>query len=341
MIIRTNLNKNIDSSYDIVVKRGALSQCSNTLSLDRRVMIVTDTGIPTKYIEALASQCKAPYIYTVPMGEGSKSFSYVEKICSAMLENEFTRKDCVVALGGGVCGDLAGFCASVYMRGIDFYNIPTTLLSQVDSSIGGKTAVNLGDTKNIVGAFYQPKKVIIDPELLKTLPDRQISNGLAEAVKMAICFDREFFEFFENQDITLDNIEKVIIGSLNIKKSVVEEDEREQGLRRVLNFGHTIGHGIESETGMSLFYHGECVALGMLPMCAPEVRDRLEKVLVKLSLPHKYNCNPESVFRSVIHDKKSDAKGISVVFVRQVGSFEIEKLSFDQIKDIICKEYSL
>lgn len=340
MTIKTNLCKTIDSSYDIVVERGVLSRANELLKLDRRVMIITDSGIPKEYSSRLALLCKSPYIYTVPSGEESKSFTFAEKICAAMLENKFTRKDCVVAIGGGVCGDLAGFCASIYMRGIDFYNIPTTLLSQVDSSIGGKTAVNLGETKNIVGAFYQPKKVLIDPELLKTLPPRQISNGLSEAVKMAICFDADFFEFFEKEKIDDSNLEKVIIGSLKIKKAVVEEDETEQGLRKVLNFGHTIGHGIESATGMKEFYHGECVALGMLPMCASDVRERLKAVLQKLGLPTEYKCDTAAIYNALTHDKKSDSDGVSAVFVNNVGSFEIKKVTFDSLNDIIRKEYS-
>ncbi len=341
MIIRTNLNKNIDYSYDIVVERGILQRANEYLKLDRKVLIVTDSGIPKEYIKTLESLCKASYTVTLEMGEASKSLASLEKICSVMLENGFTRKDAVVAIGGGVVGDMAGFSASVYMRGVDFYNIPTTLLSQVDSSIGGKTAINFGEVKNIVGTFYQPKKVLIDPELLKTLPRRQIANGLAEVVKMAATFDMALFRFLETQDVTLDNIDKFIIRSLEIKKRVVEEDEKEQGLRRVLNFGHTIGHGIESEKGMSELYHGECVALGMIPMCTTvEARARLKNTLKKIGLPTEINCSPEKIYASVIHDKKSDSNGVSVILVHNIGSFEIKKLTFDELKDIIYGEYS-
>lgn len=341
MIIRTNLNKNVDDSYDIVVERGILKSADKYLNLNRKVMIVSDSGIPKEYIKTLEACCKEPHIVVLEMGEGSKSLASLEKICKVMLENGFTRKDAVVALGGGVVGDMAGFSASIYMRGVDFYNIPTTLLSQVDSSIGGKTAINFGEIKNIVGSFYQPKKVLIDPELLRTLPYRQIANGLAEAVKMAMTFDAALFRFLETQTVTLENIDKVIIGSLEIKKRVVEQDEKEQGLRKVLNFGHTIGHGIESEKGMSELYHGECVALGMLPMCtSAETRARLTNVLKKIGLPTNTDCCPEKVYASVIHDKKSDSTGISVILVNQIGAFEIKKLTFDELKDIIYGEYS-
>lgn len=341
MVIRTNLNKNVDDSYDIVVERGILKNADKHLNLDRKVMIVTDSGIPEEYVKTLSKLCREAYTLTLDMGEGSKSLNSLERICTVMLEKGFSRKDSVVALGGGVVGDMAGFAASVYMRGVDFYNVPTTLLSQVDSSIGGKTAINFGEVKNIIGAFYQPKKVLIDPDLLKTLPRRQIANGLAEVVKMAATFDHALFRFLETQDVTHENIDKFIIRSLEIKKRVVEEDEKEQGLRRVLNFGHTIGHGIESEKGMSELYHGECVALGMLPMCrSKEARERIKNTLKKIGLPTETDCSAEKVYASVVHDKKSDSNGVSVIFVENIGSFEIKKISFDELKAIIYGEYS-
>ena len=215
-----------ENSYDIIVERGILEKANEHLNLNRRVLVVTDSGVPGSYAKTLANQCKNPIICTVESGEASKSMETFQKLLSTMLENDFSRKDCVVAVGGGVVGDLSGFVASAYMRGVDFYNIPTTLLSQIDSSIGGKTAINFEGIKNIVGAFYQPKKVLIDPELLKSLPDRQISNGLAEAIKMALTSDNELFKIFENEDIE-ENIDEIIIRSLNIKKNVVQQDEKE------------------------------------------------------------------------------------------------------------------
>ncbi|MBQ1225545.1 MAG: 3-dehydroquinate synthase, partial [Clostridia bacterium] len=207
MTIHMNLGEN---SYDIIVERKVLANAEQHLNLNRRVLVVTDTGVPAEYAKTLAKQCKEAVICTVEQGEDSKSLDVFGKLLQTLLDNSFSRKDCVVALGGGVVGDLSGFAASAYMRGIDFYNIPTTLLSQIDSSIGGKTAINFGGMKNIVGAFYQPKKVLIDPELLKTLPKRQISNGLAEAVKMALTSDKELFDIFENKDIE-QNIDEIIV----------------------------------------------------------------------------------------------------------------------------------
>ena len=319
------------TSYDIIIERGALKQANSFLKLNRRVLIVTDSGVPTEYAQTIASLSQEPTIVTVPQGEDSKSLSTYEALLKTMLEKNFTRKDCVVAVGGGVVGDLAGFTAASYMRGVDFYNIPTTLLSQVDSSIGGKTAVNFCGIKNIVGAFYQPKRVLIDPDVLKTLPKRQLSNGLSEALKMSLTFDPELFRIFEEESAE-DMIDTVITRSLMIKKGVVEQDEKEAGLRRVLNFGHTIGHGIESEENLHGLYHGECVALGMIPMCSPDVRNRLIPILEKLSLPTKADFDPEKALAAMLHDKKAEHGSVTVVTVETIGSFTMKSLDKEALR---------
>lgn len=328
MTIHMNLGAD---SYDIVAERGILEKAGEHLNLNRRVLVVTDSGVPEKYAKTLAAQCKEPFICTVDEGEGSKSLETFGKLLQCMLEHGFSRKDCVVAVGGGVVGDLSGFAASAYMRGIDFYNIPTTLLSQIDSSIGGKTAVNLGGVKNIVGAFYQPKKVLVDPELLCTLPDRQISNGLAEAVKMALTSDRELFELFEKGNIKED-MDEIIIRSLNIKKNVVEQDEKESGLRKILNFGHTVGHGIESS--MTGLYHGECVALGIIPMCSLDIRDRVAAVLEKCGLWRTLNYDWDKITEAAFHDKKADGDTVTVTTVSEIGSFEMKTLPCIEVIDM-------
>ena len=261
-----------------------------------------------------------PLTVTVPRGEGSKSLAGLERLLTAMLDAGFTRGDCVCAVGGGVPGDLAGFAASAYMRGIDFYNIPTTLLSQVDSSIGGKTAVNLGGVKNIVGAFWQPRAVLIDPDTLKTLPAREYAGGMAEAVKTALIGDAVLFERFEAGRA---ETEDVIARSLAVKKAVVEADEREGGARRALNFGHSIGHAIEAVTGLP---HGECVALGMLPMCSDAVRARLLPVLERLGLPTLVQADPEAVYAERLHDKKMGDGAITAVFVETPGRCEMRNI---------------
>lgn len=310
------------SSYDIIVERGALGRVGELLKLDRRVLVVTDEGVPKEYAETVAAACAHPVVVTVPAGEDSKSFDTLSMLCSAMLRHGFTRTDAVVAVGGGVVGDLSGFAAACFMRGIDFYNIPTTLLSQVDSSIGGKTAVNHDGIKNCIGAFWQPRRVIVDSDTLSTLPPRQIANGLAEAIKMAATCDAALFRRMEEVS-PLDILDDVILSSLRIKKAVVEKDTTEKSLRRVLNFGHTLGHGIESCFSMHDLYHGECVALGMLPMCAPEVRERLTKVLSASGLRTEMDFDVDKVLDAVSHDKKMDGDTIHYVYVPEIGQFEL------------------
>ena len=323
MKIHMNLG---DDSYDIIIERGVLADASKYFDLNRRVLVVTDSGVPAEYAKTVAAKCKESVICTVEMGEATKSLAGLETLLETMLTHGFSRKDCVVAVGGGVVGDLSGFAASTYMRGIDLYNIPTTLLSQIDSSIGGKTAINFGGVKNIVGAFYQPKGVLVDPDLLRTLPARQISNGLAEAVKVALTSDEVLFDIFETKDIE-QNIDEIIYRSLIVKRDVVEKDEREAGLRRILNFGHTVGHGIESSEGMRELYHGECVALGMLPMCGEKIRPRVLAVLEKCGLYRSLSYDWERIAEAMFHDKKADAGTVTVTTVNEVGRYEIKTMA--------------
>ena len=320
-----------DRSYDIVVERGCLQKAGQLLDLARKVCIITDEGVPAQYAKTLAAQCKDPVIVTVDAGEETKTMDTVTKICRVLLERGFSRKDCVAAVGGGMVGDLAGFAAAAFMRGIDFYNLPTTLLSQVDSSIGGKTGVNLDGVKNIVGAFWQPKGVLIDPDTLSTLSSRLYAEGMAEAVKMALTSDAALFEKLEQGHLP---VEQVLEGALAIKKSVVEQDERESGLRKLLNFGHTIGHGVESAARGSL-YHGECVALGMVPMCGREVRARLIPLLERLGLPTACDLDKEAIWQAMQHDKKSSSSGFSAVFVEKPGQGFVKQVSFAEMKAIL------
>ncbi len=327
--------KTENDGYNIYVERGALNCAKQYFNIDRKVLIVTDSGVPSEYAETVAAQAKESMIVVFPQGEASKNFDTYKSILEALVKGNFTRTDCVVAVGGGVVGDMAGFAAATFMRGVDFYNIPTTVLSQVDSSVGGKTAIDFVGYKNIVGAFHQPKGVIIDPDTLKTLPERQISNGLAESVKMALTHDVELFSMFESDSFDID---AVIERSIKIKCSVVQADEKESRLRKVLNFGHTVGHAIESNTPS--LYHGECVALGMLPMCSEEVRARLVGVLEKLNLPTAVNCDTQKIIDTMRHDKKMAGDEISVVRVENIGKFKIEKLSFGNFADGIKAVYN-
>lgn len=338
MILTVNLARD---SYDVVVERGALARVGTLLPLDRRVLIVTDEGVPARYAETVAAACADPVIVTYPQGEDTKSLARLADLCSVLLSRGFTRTDAVVAVGGGVIGDLAGFAAASFMRGIDFYNIPTTVLSQVDSSIGGKTAVNHDGIKNCIGAFYQPRRVVIDPDVLDTLPPRQISNGLAEAIKMALTCDKDLFERMERGDIP-SMMDDIIVSALKIKKDVVEKDVSERSLRRVLNFGHTLGHGLESEAALRgdgrTLYHGECVALGMLPMCAPAVRDRLEVVLKKAGLPTVTDIPLERAVAAISHDKKMEGNVINYVYVPEVGRFEFRKSTLEAFDAWVKRE---
>ncbi len=326
--------KTSTGEYNIYLERGSLQRVNEYLNLNRKVLIVTDSGVPSIYAKTVASQCEKPFIVTIPMGEASKCFATYKTLLSKMVEFGFTRTDCVVAVGGGVVGDLAGFVAASFMRGVDFYNIPTTVLSQVDSSIGGKVAIDFEGLKNIVGAFYPPKAVVIDSNTLETLPQRQISNGLAESVKMAMTCDKELFELFETQEI-MPNIDRIIEASLRIKKYVVEEDEKESGLRKILNFGHTLAHAIESQNEMQNLYHGECVALGMLPMCDKTIRERLVKVLNKLGLPTQIELEKEIILGAIKHDKKMSGENITIITVKKIGEYTMKDISLEQLKEVL------
>ena len=329
--------KTESSSYDITLKRNAINEVNNILDIKGKALIVTDSGVPEEYSKIVASQIKDSVIYTFPQGEQSKNFETYSALLKTLAENNFDRNDCIIAVGGGVTGDMAGFTAATYMRGIKFYNIPTTLLSQVDSSIGGKTAIDFLGYKNLVGAFYQPNAVIIDPDVLKTLPKRQFNNGLCESIKMAATSDSELFKILEENNAE-DIIDTVIEKSLLIKKQVVEEDEKETGLRKVLNFGHTIGHAIETVTGLEELYHGECVALGMMFMANGEAKKRIEKLLNKNNLPSETNFNVEAVYEALHHDKKSAGSGVNVVKVKNIGEFQFEFLEYNEIYKILKGE---
>ena len=322
-----------ERSYPIILERGALQRVNTYFDLNRKVLVLTDDGVPRVYAETVAAACREPLLETVPQGEGSKSFAVLERILARMLEAGFSRKDCVVTVGGGMVSDLGGFAASVYMRGIDCYAVSTTVLSSVDASVGGKTAINFAGIKNVIGAFKQPKGVLIDPETLSTLPDRQIRNGLAEAVKMALTSDAALFSLFETGDPS-ENLDEILVRAIQIKRDVVERDETEQNLRRILNFGHTIGHGIES-TANGALYHGECVAIGMLPMCSEPVRARLLPVLQKLRLPTSAALDPAAVYAALTHDKKASAERVSIVRVDEIGSCRIETVPLASLRPLI------
>ncbi len=318
-------------TYDVIIERGCLLRASDLLNLDRKVLVVADSGVPDQYPKAVAAQCKDSTLVVFEQGEKNKNVTTWMMLLDRLTEANFTRGDCVVAVGGGVAGDMSGFAAAAYLRGIDFYNIPTTLLSQIDSSVGGKVAVDYKGYKNTVGAFYQPKRVLIDPDVLETLDARQRSAGMAEAVKMGLIRDPELFALFERGE-AYDRVEEVIARSVAAKARVVEQDEREGGLRRILNFGHTVGHAVETVSGYELL-HGECVALGMLPMVHPDLRPRLLSVLKSLNLPTSYRGDPEQILSVMAHDKKCDGDRITVVRCLRVGESLLESIPFESLAE--------
>lgn len=323
-------------SYGVYIGNGLIEKAGEIFDLDRKVMIVTDSGIPASYTEKVSSLCRQAFVYKFPAGEKSKTPGTLTDLLSYMLENDFRRNDCIVAVGGGVAGDIAGFAASCYMRGIDFYNIPTTLLAQTDSSIGGKTAVDLNGIKNAVGAFYQPKGVIVDPSLLNTLDKRQLSAGMAEVIKTAFIADKELIEILENCDNITGKAEEIISHCLSVKANVVENDPEETGLRRVLNFGHTVGHAIEAYYGGEKL-HGECVAPGMIPMCSDEAREKLIALLKKFCLPTTFEGDKKALLPLMKKDKKAEGEIIHTVFVREPGSFEFLDMTAEEAAERIEK----
>ena len=340
----TKLTMNLGArSYDIILRRGSLENLYQFANLGRRVAVVTDSGVPPIYAQMVADQCKDAVVITVPQGEGSKSFKTLESVLNQMLAFGMGRGDLVIAVGGGVVGDLAGFAASIYMRGIDFINCPTTTLSMIDSSIGGKTAIDLGDTKNIVGAFWQPKLVVVDPSTLSTLPRRHFINGLAEAVKAGLLADPELFGIFEHGDVDAE-VDTIIYRSLKFKKNIVEQDETEQGMRKALNFGHTIGHGIEAVKGIkgrrtNGLYHGECVALGMLPMIESKaLQKRTRAVYRRLGLPLRTGYDKEKVLAEMLHDKKAQSGQITVIKVPGLGCWQAKTIPVEGLRTLLGME---
>ena len=317
-------------SYDIILKAGCLANLHQFTNVaNRKVFVLTDSGVPAEYAQTVAAQCPDSTVYTIPRGEGSKCLKVYGQVLQAMLAFGMDRKDLLVSVGGGVVGDLGGFCAASYMRGIDFVNCPTTVLSQVDSSIGGKTAIDLGETKNIVGAFWQPKVVLVDFDTLKTLPRRQVVNGLAEALKTGIIGDPQLFALFECEHPE-DNIEQIVYRSLKFKKKIVEQDEREGSVRACLNFGHTIGR---RTTGL---YHGECVALGMLPMIEDTaLLKRTRAIYRALGLPTRAGANKEKVLAYMQHDKKARGDHITVIKCPGLGCWRADSLPMTELPALL------
>ncbi len=327
--------KTSTSSYCIYLEKGLLSHLSEYLDLKhQKVMLISDDGIPSSYIQMVLDQCNQAYTFIFKQGEESKSIQTYQQIMQSLIAHSFSRQDIIIALGGGVVGDLSGFIASTYLRGIAFYNIPTTLLSQVDSSIGGKTAINFEKIKNMIGSFYPPKGVFIDPNVLNTLSLRQFYSGLVEAFKMGLTCNASLCDLILNSNHLKDDIEEIIYQSLLIKKRIVEADEKENGLRKILNFGHTLGHVFEAHSQGQLL-HGEAVGIGMLYFVSDDVKTNVLRFLKQANLPTHYFITKEETYYYLSHDKKSHQEKIDVIQVNQMGSANIETKSIQEIIQLI------
>ena len=318
-------------NYNVIIGENILKNVNKYFNCNRNVLIITDKNIPQIYIDVVKNKCKNPYIYKIKQGEDSKNFFSVKKILKFLLKNNFSRSDAIIAIGGGVVGDLSAFVASIYMRGIDFLNIPTSLLSQVDSSIGGKTGIDFYNVKNVVGSFYQPTAVLIDILTLNTLSDRHMSNGLVEVIKIAATCDKKLFDKIKETQNLKKDIRSIIERAVVLKKKIVESDTLEKNTRKVLNFGHTIGHAIEVSCNRK-YLHGESVGIGMLYFSSKIVRDEIKKVLIKYNLPVSCKINKNKIYELIMHDKKMSSNNIDTIYVNEIGKFQIKKM---QLKKII------
>lgn len=338
-------------TYPIHIENRLFKESSSILKTFlawKRAIIVTDNNLSSSYGNELFQSLKddriEAEIYIIPAGEKSKSLDELTKLYNSFAKFGITRNDFVIALGGGVTGDLSGFAASTWLRGTGFIQIPTSLLAMVDSSIGGKVAVNLPIGKNLVGSFYHPEIVLIDPSLLETLPERYFADGMAEIIKYGCINDKDFFiklENIKNRDEAMKCIEDIIYCCCDIKRRIIELDEREANIRMVLNFGHTMGHAIERYYNYEKYTHGEAVSIGMvfiselshrLGYCSKEVPDRLRILLRRLGLPVMLPAmKPAAVIDTVFVDKKARTNDINLILIKDVGNVFIEKFPKDRI----------
>ena len=330
MQVNIPLKQVVDNSYDITI------DTVPKVHFDTKVAIVTNPKVAGLHLAYLLTKISAKelYIITVPDGEEYKNQASIDIILESMFNHRFNRKSMLIAFGGGVIGDMTGYASSIYQRGIDFIQIPTTLLSQVDASVGGKTGMNNSYGKNLIGAFHQPNAVYIDPYFLTTLPNREFGAGVAEIVKMAVTFNKEFFEFLEKADLSDSNVlQDAIKQAVQTKADVVAQDEKEHGLRAALNYGHTFGHVVENETRYKKYLHGEAVAIGMvmanntavkMELMSADEALRVKLLLEKYNLPTSYKVeNSEDFYETFYLDKKSSDSSITFILPVGIGGVRI------------------
>lgn len=340
------VNVSDKSLSEIYIENGLLSkvgELTKTVLKGKKIALISDTNVYPLYGENIKNQLENEgykvFTYIFKAGEASKNTRELIKIVEFMAENGLTREDGAVALGGGVCGDMVGFAASVFLRGIKFVQIPTSLLAQVDSSVGGKTAVDLPQGKNLCGAFHQPSLVIIDPDVLKTLSHHFFSDGMGEVIKYGCIKSASLFEKLESGDVK-DNLTDIITECVSIKRQVVENDEKEHGERALLNFGHTCGHAIEKLWNFETVSHGEAVAIGMvmitragenLGITEKGTTDRLIKVLEKNDLKISDTHTDKEIISAMNGDKKRTGTGIKFVMINKIGSSFINPIKYEDI----------
>lgn len=336
--MKLNVHTN-DKDYEVIFGRNILKNICEYFNFEnKKALIVTDEGVPSIYIEKLMNKINNSELIILKQGEKTKSVDNYIKILEYLLNNNYSRNDVLIALGGGVIGDLVAFCASTYKRGMNFINIPTTSLSQIDSSIGGKTAINFLNTKNVIGSFYQPNLVLIDFDTLKTLPSRHLYNGLIEALKMGLILDQELYQLFKEEKY-LKDIEKVIYLSVKDKIKVIQEDEKEKQYRMILNFGHTLAHPFESIFNLQNIYHGEAVASGMIYMIENlKLKAEVYKIIKNMGINFIDNFDIDQIFTYLQNDKKAFGEKINIIVVSEVGKVKIESIDINALKEKIRGE---
>lgn len=320
-----------DNSYDVHIEKGLLFKAHKFIEKSKELVVITDSNIPLDYIDILKSQLNVKLVVTLNPGEGLKCFDKVQEVITILQKEKLPRSITLVALGGGVIGDLTGFIASIYMRGVDFIQIPTSLLSQVDSSVGGKVGINTDYMKNAVGSFYQPKMVLIDPNTLNSLEERHFNNGMGELIKHGVIRGEGLFLDLLNNN-PKDNIEDLIYQSIIIKRDVVIQDVEDKGIRQILNFGHTIGHAIEQQSKYELL-HGESIAIGMMLMAkGMNYEDKLRSIFEKYNLPTTYEYNVDELYEYIKTDKKVTSDKLNIILVEEIGNAFIKTINLNDIK---------
>ncbi len=330
-----------NKTYDIIIDK------LPEITLDKKVAIITNPKVSGLHINYLTNRLKAKelHIITLPDGEEYKNWQSIEYALNRLFDAKFDRNSTLIAFGGGVIGDMTGFAASIFLRGIEFIQIPTTLLAMVDSSVGGKTGINNKYGKNLIGSFYQPEAVYIDTHFLSTLPKREFAAGMAEIIKMAVMFDKEFFDKIKKGTLS---IEEMIKRAVELKAEVVNQDEKEKGVRSVLNYGHTFGHVIENLTDYKKYLHGEAVAIGMvmanelsheLGLLSEKEAAEIKNVLQKYNLPTDFKIkDPEEFYEHFFLDKKTSDNKIKFIIPEKIGRYKIVKdIEKDKVMKVLKK----